>query len=88
MEGEKQMVHWQHLDNEVAGHVTDLLTPMALCDLLGGRKSSFLVITDLTVICENSTHWSTGPLREDLIYVSLAQMSRMSRQSDRAKPPD
>lgn len=49
-------IYWQHVDCEVAGHVTDLLTPLALSDLLAGRKSSFLVIAPDIVIHESSTH--------------------------------
>lgn len=67
-------VHWQHRDNEVAGHVIDLLTPMASDDVLGGRKSS---IDSDFVICEGSTSRSTGPLKEVLNYLSLVAMSRI-----------
>lgn len=77
MKGKNKCVHWQHTDNEVTGHVIDLLTPLALHDLLGRRKSSFLVIAPDIVICESSTHWSTRRLREALIYLSLAPMSRI-----------
>lgn len=70
-------IYWQHADCEVAGHVTDLLTPLALSDLLARRKSSFLVIAPDIVIHESSTHQSTGPTGEDLIYLSLAPMSRI-----------
>lgn len=60
---------------------------LASYDLLKRSKSSFLVIGPDIVIRESSTHWSTGPLREDLIYLGRAAMSRISYSRKKSKRP-
>lgn len=62
-------IHWQHTDNKVAGYVVDLFTPLAWYSFLRRRKSPFPSHDPDIVIC------SVGPLRENLIYLSLAPMS-------------